>query len=106
MHETSKSMFRKLNDSRFATRYPRGNGIDIGAGHDGLNAYGEFFPLMKTCRTWDIDDGDAELMASVSDDALISFIPRTAWSTCETRWSHSKLAQNSKAWWPPNCHCS
>ena len=70
MHETSKSMFRKLNDSRFATRYLRGNGIDIGAGHDSLNAYGEFFPLMKTCRTWDIDDGDAELMASISDDSF------------------------------------
>lgn len=25
---------------------------------------------MKTCRTWDIDDGDAELMASISDDSF------------------------------------
>lgn len=67
MHETSKSMFRKLSDSRYAIRYLVGEGIDIGSGRDGLEAYGEFFPLMKSCRSWDLQDGDAEMMASISD---------------------------------------
>jgi SAM-dependent methyltransferase len=67
MHESSKSIFRKLNDSRYATRYLIGDGIDIGAGNDPLAQYFEFFPLMRSCKNWDLPDGDAELMASVAD---------------------------------------
>lgn len=67
MHESSKAIFSRLKDARYATRYFVGNGIDIGAGPDALGQYGEFFPLMKSCRAWDMPDGDAELLATVAD---------------------------------------
>lgn len=67
MYESSKSVFHKIKDSRYATRYLVGDGIDIGAGPDPLHHYYEFFPLMKSCRAWDLGDGDAELMATVPD---------------------------------------
>jgi len=69
MFESSKSIFRKLNDSRYATRFLIGNGIDIGAGNDSLTQYREFFPLMQSCRGWDIEDGDAQYMHTISDDS-------------------------------------
>lgn len=68
MHESSKSIFHRLADSRYATRYFVGEGVDIGAGPDPLVQYAEFFPLMRSCRAWDIGDGDAELMRGVEDD--------------------------------------
>lgn len=67
MHETSKTIPRRLHDTRFATRYFVGDGIDIGSGPDPLAQYHEFFPLMKSCRAWDLKDGDAQLMAGVAD---------------------------------------
>ena len=73
MHETSKSIFAKLRDSRYATRYLVGDGIDIGAGRDSLALYGEFFPLMRSCRSWDMPDGDAQYLASVPD-ATFDFV--------------------------------
>ncbi|WP_269604506.1 methyltransferase domain-containing protein [Prochlorococcus marinus] len=68
MHETSKSIFHKIKDSRYGTRYIVGNGIDIGSGEDCLSQYGEFFPLMNSCRAWDTPDGDAQLMESIEDN--------------------------------------
>jgi len=62
MNETSKSIFRRLADSRFATRYSVGSGIDIGAGKDSLGNYGELFPRMQGCLAWDLQHGDAQLM--------------------------------------------
>lgn len=73
MHESSKSVFHKIKDSRYATRYIVGDGIDIGAGEDSIGQYYEFFPLMKSCRGWDLPDGDAQLMASVAD-ATFDFV--------------------------------
>ena len=70
MHESSKSIFHKLRDSRYATRYLVGDGIDIGAGEDGIQIYYEFFPLMGSCRAWDKPDGDAEVMEGISDDTF------------------------------------
>ncbi len=70
MHESSKSIFHKIKDSRYATRYLKGHGIDIGAGEDPLSQYAEFFPLMQSCRAWDIGDGDAEMMATIPNESL------------------------------------
>ncbi|MCE9648093.1 MAG: class I SAM-dependent methyltransferase [Parvibaculum sp.] len=67
MHESSKSVFYKVKDSRYATRYLVGQGIDIGAGRDSIGQYAEFFPLMKSCKPWDLPDGDAQLMETVAD---------------------------------------
>jgi SAM-dependent methyltransferase len=70
MFETSKALMRRLHDSRFATRYFVGDGIDIGAGSDFLGQYTEQFPLMSSCRPWDLKDGDAQLLATVPDTSL------------------------------------
>lgn len=67
MHETSKAVMRRLHDSRFATRYFVGSGIDIGAGKDAMGQYKEFFPAMQACRAWDLPDGDAQVLANVPD---------------------------------------
>ncbi len=70
MHESSKSIFHKIKDSRYATRYLIGDGIDIGAGPDSIAQYHEFFPLMRSCRAWDMPDGDAELMETIADNVF------------------------------------
>ena len=70
MNESSKSIFSKIRDNRYATRYLVGDGIDIGAGKDALGIYHELFPLMASCRGWDLSDGDAELMQSINDNTF------------------------------------
>jgi len=68
MHELSKSVQRRQHDANFLTRYFVGDGIDIGAGPDPLGQYVELFPLLSSVRAWDLHDGDAELMASCTDE--------------------------------------
>ena len=70
MFETSKALMRRLHDSRFASRFFVGDGIDIGGGDDVLGQYSELFPLMRSCRRWDLKDGDAQQLASVPDASL------------------------------------
>lgn len=70
MREASKAQKRRLLDSRFATRFFIGHGIDIGAGDDALGKFSEQFPLMKNCRAWDVADGDAQLLASIADSSM------------------------------------
>lgn len=70
MYESSKSVMRRLHDSRFVTRYFVGQGIDIGAGPDSLGQYAEFFFAMSGCKAWDLPDGDAQLLASIGDASL------------------------------------
>lgn len=69
-HETGKSMLRRSSDSRFATRYMVGSAIDIGAGNDSLANYQHMFPLLKNVRSWDVDDGDAMVMAGIEDESF------------------------------------
>ena len=70
MHETSKSILRRIFDQRFATRCLVGDGIDICAGADPVGNYGPLFPLVRSVRPWDVPDGDAMLMARVADASL------------------------------------
>ena len=70
MYESSKALMRRLHDSRFATRYFVGVGIDIGAGPDPLGQYIEQFPLMKACLAWDMPQGDAQFLKTVSDESM------------------------------------
>jgi SAM-dependent methyltransferase len=67
MNEAGKAAMRRLHDSRFATRYFVGDGIDIGAGKDALGLYFELYPQMRSCRAWDKPDGDAQRMEGVPD---------------------------------------
>jgi SAM-dependent methyltransferase len=73
MKECSKSIARRLADSNFLRYYFVGEGVDIGGKPDPLLLYQEFFPLMKSVKTWDLEDGDAQFMAGVSD-ASIDFV--------------------------------
>lgn len=67
MQETSKALIRRLHDTRFASTYFVGNGIDIGCGPDPLTKWVQQFPLIKSVKEWDIADGDAQKMESVND---------------------------------------
>lgn len=70
VHETGKSMARRLHDSRFATRYFKGEGIDIGSGDDSLSKYVSYFPAIRSIRSWDIQDGDAVHMEGLERESF------------------------------------
>lgn len=70
MNETSKSIIRRLHDSRFCSRYFVGNGIDIGAGQDSLGKYQKLFPLITGLKSWDVHDGDATHMQGLVNDSF------------------------------------
>lgn len=70
MKECSKSISRRLGDSRFASRYFIGQGIDVGGKPDPLSLYQEFFPLIRSVRTWDLEDGDAQFLDGIADNSF------------------------------------
>lgn len=70
MKELSKSIPRRLRDPNFMRQYFVGTGVDIGGKPDPLSLYREFFPLMGDVRVWDLEDGDAQYMASVPDNTF------------------------------------
>lgn len=67
---TAISMQRRLHDSRFATRYFVGNGLDVGGGIDSLAVYREFFPLAKNIFVYDRPHGDAQLLSNITDESF------------------------------------
>ena len=67
MKECSKSIPRRLSDINFINKYFVGNGVDIGGKPDPLVLYKELFPRIKSIKTWDRDDGDAQYMNGVTD---------------------------------------
>jgi len=67
---TALSMQRRTHDSRFATRYFVGHGIDIGGGHDSLALYTELFPLIRYVIIYDAPQGDAQMLANVDDQTF------------------------------------
>ena len=67
---TSISLQRRIADHRFATRYFVGNGLDVGGGVDSLALFSEFFPLAKTISRYDLENGDAQLLKNVDDQAF------------------------------------
>ena len=68
MQECSKSIVRRMSNPLFLRRYFVGNGIDIGGKPDPLGKYTEFFPLINSIRTWDMEEGDAQFMQGVEDE--------------------------------------
>lgn len=67
MRECSKSIVRRLHDPNYIRKYFVGEGVDIGGKVDPLELYLELFPLCKSVRTWDLEDGDAQFMEGVED---------------------------------------
>lgn len=70
MKECSKSIARRLADVNFSSRYFVGQGLDLGGKPDPLALYAELFCRMEGVRTWDWEDGDAQFLASLGDDAV------------------------------------
>lgn len=68
MNETSKASIRRKKDHQFVTKFFAGNGIDIGAGNDSLSQHLTKFPRIKSVRSWDICDGDAQYLNGVADE--------------------------------------
>jgi SAM-dependent methyltransferase len=67
MKECSKSVPRRLAHPNFSNRYFVGDGLDIGGKPDPLALYVELFSRMRSVRTWDWEDGDAQHLATVAD---------------------------------------
>ncbi|MBN8900334.1 MAG: class I SAM-dependent methyltransferase, partial [Rhodospirillales bacterium] len=61
------SMLRRAHDARFATRYFRGNGIDVGGGLDSLALCQELFPAIRRVFVYDREHGDAQTLANVAE---------------------------------------
>ncbi len=85
-HETGKSMLRRSSDSRFATRYFVGDAIDVGAGDDSLANYVYMFPRLRHVHSWDVTDGDAQLMATVPDDRYDCVYSSHCWEHLREPW--------------------
>lgn len=69
-YEQSKSAKRRFYDGNFLSKYFVGDGIDIGCGNDSIGQYKNQFPLIISVKPWDIPDGDAQYLASVSDQSF------------------------------------
>jgi len=68
MWEQSKAAKRRFAIGAFHNRYFVGNGIDVGGKPDPLGQYAGIFGRMASCRTWDLEDGDAQFMAGIPDN--------------------------------------
>lgn len=66
--EQSKAAKRRFSDGAFHHRYFAGHGVDIGGKPDPLGQYAGIFPRMLSCRTWDLEDGDAQYMKGIPDE--------------------------------------
>lgn len=68
--ECGKAALRRLHEPGFGTRFFVGHGLDVGSGSDPLAQYRELFPAIRSCRDWDLADGDAQELASIQDEAF------------------------------------
>jgi len=67
-HECAKSIVRRMHDPKFASHYFVGKGLDVGGAPDPLGAFRPFFPLMTGCDTWDLPQGDGQVLETVADE--------------------------------------
>lgn len=67
---TSISILRRVHDSRYATRYFVGNGIDVGGGTDSIALFSDMFPAMKHVFVFDMQHGDAQYLERVEDNSF------------------------------------
>jgi SAM-dependent methyltransferase len=64
-----KAVMRRMHQHGYAARYFIGDGIDVGSGDDSLAQYTDQFPRIRSCRKWDLADGDAQFLATVNDNS-------------------------------------
>ncbi|OZA71196.1 MAG: SAM-dependent methyltransferase, partial [Caulobacter sp. 39-67-4] len=67
-HECAKSIVRRMHDPKFASHYFVGQGLDVGGAPDPLSSFKPFFPLMTGCDTWDLPQGDGQVLETVADE--------------------------------------
>jgi SAM-dependent methyltransferase len=67
---TSISVQRRLFDSRFATRWFVGTGLDVGGGADSLALFVELFSRIQNVVIYDQPQGDAQLLDNVEDNSF------------------------------------
>ncbi len=67
MQEMSKATKRRYQDPFYHLWAFAGHGLDIGGGDDPLGRWCHAFARMKSCRTWDKGDGDAQELKGVAD---------------------------------------
>ena len=70
MNEMSKATKRRYQDPAYHLWYFSGVGLDIGGGDDPLGRWCHAFARMKSCRTWDKADGDAQELKGVKDGSF------------------------------------
>lgn len=68
MNETGKASLRRSSDYRYSAYWITGTGIDIGSGDDPLLSYKYLYPNITSCMSWDLQDGDAQLMVGCPDN--------------------------------------
>lgn len=69
-HEASKAALRRLHDPAFIGRYFVGHMLDLGAGPDGMSKQTHLWPLLKSVRDWDVEDGDAGELEGVAPNSF------------------------------------
>ncbi len=67
MKECSKSVARRMHSPNFINHYFVGDGLDIGGKSDPLSLYKDLFCQLKSVKTWDWEDGDAQFLSSVEN---------------------------------------
>ncbi len=67
---TSISLLRRVHDARFATRYFKGFGLDVGGGIDSLALFSEFFPLIRNLIVYEREQGDGQLLSNIPDNSF------------------------------------
>jgi SAM-dependent methyltransferase len=70
MNECTKAAARRAQRPEFVDTYFVGEGLDVGAGADGLGTLTHLFPRMIRVRHWDLPDGDAQYLATIPDDSV------------------------------------
>lgn len=65
MFEQSKAAERRVRDWHYGHLYFVGDGLDIGAGPDGLSKLTAHYPKITSVRDWDLADGDATYLPGV-----------------------------------------
>lgn len=84
----TNSLKRRMCDVDFVSKYFVGDGIDIGAGNDNINSKQNIFNKIKSCRLWDLKDGDATYLKTLEDNSF-DFIHS---SHCLEHLENTKLA--------------
>lgn len=68
MYEQSKAAKRRYSIGDFHSKYFKGVGLDIGAGNDTLANNIYMFPGIRRVKSWDLENGDAQYLASLGDN--------------------------------------